>query len=59
MLLWFSDISGKVRIWDTVNQEHILKAEYPALGGAISDLDWSPDSQRIVLCGYGRERSAL
>ncbi|KAK7110487.1 actin-interacting protein 1-like [Littorina saxatilis] len=53
-----TDIAGKVRIWDTVNPEHILKAEYPALGGAITDLDWSNDSQRIALCGNGRERFA-
>jgi len=50
------DASGKIRIWDTVNAEHILKAEYPCLGGPIKDLDWSPDSQKIVCGGEGKER---
>lgn len=49
-----ADIHGKVRIWDTVNAEHLLKAEYQPLGGAIRDLVWSPDSQRIAVVGDGR-----
>lgn len=52
------DAGGKVRIWDTINPEHIMKAEYEVLGDAINDLDWSPDSQRIVVCGKGREKYA-
>lgn len=51
-----ADVLGKVRIWDTVNPEHILKAEYPAMSGPINDLDWSPDSQKIVVAGNGREK---
>lgn len=50
------DVSGKIRIWDTVNPEHILKAEYPCIGGPIKDLDWSPDSQKIVCGGEGKEK---
>ncbi|XP_065185680.1 WD repeat-containing protein 1-like [Sycon ciliatum] len=50
-----ADVSGKVRIWDTTNAEHILKYEYPCLGGPIKDLQWSPDSKRIVVVGEGRE----
>ena len=52
----FSDQHGKVRIWDTVNIEHILKAEYHCLGGAIRDIVWSPDSQRICVVGEGSEK---
>ncbi|ESO90974.1 hypothetical protein LOTGIDRAFT_191449 [Lottia gigantea] len=48
------DISGKVRIWDTTQKEHMLKYEYEMLGGAIKDLVWSPDSKRIAICGEGR-----
>ncbi|CAG0914909.1 unnamed protein product [Notodromas monacha] len=51
-----ADQSGKVRIWDTVNKEHILKAEYQPIVGVIKDLAWSNDSQRIVIVGEGRER---
>lgn len=43
-------------MWDTVNKEHILKAEYQPFGGPIKDVAWSPDSQRIVVVGEGRER---
>ncbi|CAG0885086.1 unnamed protein product [Cyprideis torosa] len=51
-----ADISGKIRLWDTVNPEHILKAEYQPFFGIVKDLAWSPDSQRIVVVGEGRER---
>ncbi|XP_026689046.1 actin-interacting protein 1-like, partial [Diaphorina citri] len=50
------DISGKVRIWDTVNKEHILKNEFHPIGGPIKDIAWSPDNQRMVVVGEGRER---
>ncbi|XP_018025987.1 actin-interacting protein 1-like isoform X2 [Hyalella azteca] len=53
-----ADIHGKVRIWDTVNAEHVLKAEYQPLGGCIRDLVWSPDSQRIAVVGDGRGKFA-
>ena len=52
----FSDVHGKIRIWDTTQKEHILKAEYPCIGGPIKDIDWSPDSQKIVCGGEGKER---
>lgn len=52
----FADISGKVRIWDTVNKEHILKNEFQPLGGPIKDIAWSADSQRMCVVGDGRER---
>ncbi|KAJ6635684.1 Actin-interacting protein 1 [Pseudolycoriella hygida] len=50
------DQSGKVRIWDTVNKEHILKNEFQPIGGPIKDIAWSPDNQRMVIVGEGRER---
>lgn len=50
------DQSGKIRIWDTVNKEHILKNEFQPIGGPIKDIAWSPDNQRIVVVGEGRER---
>jgi WD repeat-containing protein 1 (actin-interacting protein 1) len=53
------DVSGTVRIWDTINKEHILKAEYRALGGPILDMDWSDDSKRIVVGGDGREKCVI
>ncbi|XP_053207066.1 actin-interacting protein 1-like [Panonychus citri] len=51
-----ADQSGKVRIWDTTQKEHILKAEYQPFAGIVKDLAWSPDSQRIVAVGEGREK---
>lgn len=50
-----ADVSGKVRIWDTVNKEHILKLEVAALGGRVNDLAWTDDSKRIVCVGEGKE----
>ena len=49
------DISGKVRIWDADNKEHLLKYEYQGLGGAIKDIAWSHDSKSIAVCGEGRQ----
>jgi len=51
-----ADKSGKVRIWDTVNQEHILKNEFQPISGPIKDLAWSSDNQRLVVVGEGREK---
>ncbi|XP_030375243.1 actin-interacting protein 1 [Scaptodrosophila lebanonensis] len=50
------DVSGKIRIWDTVNKEHLLKNEFQPIAGPIKDISWSPDNQRIVAVGEGRER---
>lgn len=56
LFIYFVDASGKVRIWDTVNREHILKAEYQPLGGCVKDIAWSGDSTKIAVCGEGREK---
>lgn len=53
-----ADISGKVRIWDTTQKEHILKNEFQPFAGIVKDLSWSADSQRIVAVGEGREKFA-
>lgn len=50
------DSLGKIRIWDTVNKTHILKNEVHALGRMINDLEWSPDSTKIVAGGDGADR---
>eukprot|EP01136_Pigoraptor_vietnamica_P017135 Opistho-1_new@61875 len=51
-----ADESGKIRIWDTTQKEHLLKYEYRVLSGAIKDLVWSDDSKRIAACGEGRDK---
>jgi len=51
-----ADHSGKVRIWDTVNKEHLLKNEFQPISGTIKDLQWSSDNQRIIVGGEGREK---
>ena len=54
--MFLPDVRGKVRIWDTVNPEHLCKNEYPVIGGEIKDIDWSPDSTKLVIVGDGREK---
>jgi len=54
-----ADTQGKIRIWDTTNKEHVLKAEYQMLSGAAFDMAWSEDSKRIVVVGQGREKYVL
>lgn len=53
-----ADKSGKVRIWDTCNKEHILKYEYHPFGGEIRDLAWDGESKRILVGGDGRQTYA-
>ncbi|XP_010879104.2 WD repeat-containing protein 1 [Esox lucius] len=50
------DVSGKVRIWDTTQKEHLLKYEYQPFGGKIKDIAWTEDSKRIACVGEGREK---
>jgi WD40 repeat protein len=49
------DVTGKVLIWDLVGQEHITKLDKQSVG-ALADMAWSPDGQRVVVGGQGRER---
>ncbi|KAF7657802.1 hypothetical protein LDENG_00022140 [Lucifuga dentata] len=50
------DVTGKIRIWDTTQKEHILKYEYTPFAGKIKDIAWTADSQRIAVVGEGREK---
>lgn len=54
-LKWL-DASGKVRIWDTTQKEHILKYEYTPFVGTIKDIAWTEDSKRIAVVGEGRDK---
>ncbi|XP_075714239.1 WD repeat-containing protein 1 [Rhinoderma darwinii] len=49
------DITGKLRIWDTTQKEHLLKYEYQPFVGKIKDIAWTEDSKRIAAVGEGRE----
>mmetsp|Transcript_149122 Transcript_149122/g.211924 ORF Transcript_149122/g.211924 Transcript_149122/m.211924 type:complete len:600 (+) Transcript_149122:24-1823(+) len=49
------DEKGTCRIWDTLGEDKMLKYEYNALRGAISDVCWTEDSKRIAVCGVGAE----
>ncbi|KAI3370335.1 hypothetical protein L3Q82_025110, partial [Scortum barcoo] len=50
------DASGKLRIWDTTQKEHLLKYEYTPISGKIKDIAWTEDSKRIAVVGEGREK---
>ncbi|XP_041639671.1 WD repeat-containing protein 1 [Cheilinus undulatus] len=50
------DVSGKLRIWDTTQKEHILKNEFSPFSGIIKDIAWTEDSKRIAIVGEGREK---
>ncbi|KAL8609408.1 hypothetical protein ACOMHN_019897 [Nucella lapillus] len=53
-----ADVSGKVIVWDSENPNHPVRFQYQALAGLINDLNWSPDSLYIVVCGHGKDRNA-
>lgn len=52
-----ADTTGKVRIWDTINAEHVLAHEYQPISGEVRDLSWSPDSERMVVVGAGQKKT--
>ena len=49
------DVSGSVRVWDSVGAEN-TKGEYHIIAGRINDIAWDGDSQRIIAVGDGKER---
>jgi len=49
------DACGKVRIWDTTQETHILKNEFQPISGLIKDISWDGESKRIAVCGEGRQ----
>lgn len=53
-----ADTQGNVRIWDTVNEEHVLKFECKPISGRITDLAWDCDSKRIAVAGEGKNKFA-
>ncbi|ORY37693.1 WD40 repeat-like protein [Rhizoclosmatium globosum] len=52
------DERGNVRVWDTINAEHILKNEARALAGRVNDIAWCFESKRIVAVGEGKDSFA-
>ncbi|KAJ2351032.1 WD40 repeat-like protein [Coemansia sp. RSA 2618] len=48
------DAAGKVRIWDAVGGEHMLKSEMQPIAGRISDIAWDAESQRVMAVGDGK-----
>ncbi|XP_078400925.1 WD repeat-containing protein 1 [Cetorhinus maximus] len=49
------DVSGKIRIWDTTQKDHLMKYEYQPFAGVIKDICWSGDSQKVAVAGKGKE----
>ncbi|KAG2189707.1 hypothetical protein INT46_004210 [Mucor plumbeus] len=49
------DVNGNVRIWDTVNEEHLLKNECRPISGRINDIAWDSESKRLIAVGEGKE----
>ncbi|KAM9814304.1 WD repeat-containing protein 1 [Neosynchiropus ocellatus] len=50
------DAVGKIRIWDTTQETHLLKYEYNPISGKVKDIAWTEDSKRIAVVGEGREK---
>ncbi|XP_053724204.1 WD repeat-containing protein 1 [Synchiropus splendidus] len=50
------DVTGKIRIWDTTQETHLLKYEYSPLSGKVKDIAWTEDSKRLAVVGDGREK---
>ncbi|KAF7722001.1 hypothetical protein EC973_003784 [Apophysomyces ossiformis] len=52
------DIHGNVRIWDTINEEHILKSESRPITANVKDIAWDSESKRLIAVGDGKNRFA-
>ncbi|PAV57649.1 hypothetical protein WR25_23291 [Diploscapter pachys] len=50
------DSHGNIRLWDTTQKTHILKATYQVFSGPVRDIAWNDDSKRIAAVGEGKER---
>ncbi|KAI7903062.1 WD40-repeat-containing domain protein [Cokeromyces recurvatus] len=50
------DAQGNVRIWDTVNEEHVLKTECRPVTDKVTDIAWDCESKRLIAVGQGKER---
>lgn len=50
------DVNGNVRIWDTINEEHILKLEVKPFSGKINDVAWDSESKRLIAVGEGKDK---
>ncbi|KAG1745275.1 WD40-repeat-containing domain protein [Suillus lakei] len=51
-----ADITGTVKIWDTIGEDQSVKGEYKVLSGKVNDLAWDGESKRIIAVGDGREK---
>nr|ANC28029.1 WD-repeat protein [Polyporus umbellatus] len=51
-----ADATGTVKIWDTLGEENVLKAEYKVISGKVKDLEWDGESKRIIAVGDGRDK---
>ena len=52
------DASGRVRVWSWDHPEHLLKVEIQVMACAVKDIDWDPESKRIVAVGDGTQQNA-
>ena len=51
------DASGHVRVWAWDHPEHLLKGqELAVMACPVKDIDWDPDSKRIVAVGDGSQK---
>ncbi|KIK79322.1 hypothetical protein PAXRUDRAFT_36466 [Paxillus rubicundulus Ve08.2h10] len=51
-----ADVSGVVKIWDTIKEDQSVASEYKVISGRINDLAWDADSERIIAAGDGKEK---
>ena len=47
------DDHGNLRIWACDTPDQIIKLETPLFAGAVLDIAWSGDSQRVLAVGDG------
>lgn len=52
--LYYIDVRGNVIIWETEGK-HAIKKQYEyVISGAIKDISWTGDNQRIAVVGEGK-----
>ncbi|KAG5729088.1 hypothetical protein E4T56_gene3126 [Termitomyces sp. T112] len=51
-----ADVSGTVKVWDTVGEDQSLKGDFKVVSGRVNDLAWDGESKRIIAVGDGRDK---
>ncbi len=48
-----------MKVWDTTQEEHLVKTETKVFSGRVSDIAWDSESKRLIAVGEGKDKLSL